>query len=90
MLETRLRVTELEELTLQEAAKESGYGADHLGRLVRDGKIQNAGRRNAPRILRSDLPVKRGRFDISQHSSQYGNASKEQIVRYIVGDGGTR
>lgn len=43
-------------LNLQEAARESGYSADHLGRLVREGKIPNAGRRNAPRVRRRDLP----------------------------------
>ena len=44
--------------SLVEAATESGYSADHLGRLVRDGKIPNAGRPGAPRIARTDLPRK--------------------------------
>ncbi len=50
--------TELDALTLEEAAAESGYCADHLGRLVREKKIHNAGRTHAPRILRRDLPRK--------------------------------
>lgn len=45
-------------LTLREAARESGYSADHLGALVREGEIPNAGRKGAPRIRRADLPVK--------------------------------
>ena len=45
-------------LSLVEAARESGYSRDHLGRLVRDGKIPNAGRPNAPRIARIHLPRK--------------------------------
>ncbi|MDE0475062.1 MAG: hypothetical protein OXI50_10910 [Gammaproteobacteria bacterium] len=45
-------------LSLVEAARESGYSRDHLGRLVRDGKIPNAGRLNAPRIARRHLPRK--------------------------------
>ena len=45
-------------LSLVEAASESGYSADHLGRLVRDGKIPNAGRPGAPRIARKHLPRK--------------------------------
>jgi hypothetical protein len=45
-------------LTLVDAAAESGYSADHLGRLVRDGVIPNAGRANAPKIRRRDLPRK--------------------------------
>jgi len=47
-------------LNLQQAAEESGYSADHLGRLVKDGEIPNAGRTKAPRILRKDLPRKPG------------------------------
>ncbi len=43
---------------LQEAATLSGYSADHLGRLVRDGIIPNAGRTGAPKIRLSDLPRK--------------------------------
>ncbi len=47
-------------LSLTDAARESGYSADHLGRLVRDGKIPNAGRPGAPRIALSHLPRKTG------------------------------
>lgn len=46
------------ELTLGEAAAESGFTADHLGRLLRQGKLTNAGSPGAPRIRRSDLPLK--------------------------------
>ncbi len=45
-----------EELTLEEAARRSGYNAGHLGRLVRQGKLPNAGRPYAPRIRAGDLP----------------------------------
>ncbi|MXX35701.1 MAG: hypothetical protein F4Z50_13210 [Gemmatimonadetes bacterium] len=53
-------IVERDEATysLVEASRESGYSADHLGRLVRDGKIPNAGRPGAPRIARRDLPRK--------------------------------
>ena len=47
-----------ETLSLAEAARVSGYSPDHLGHLVKDGKIPNAGRSGAPRIRRSDLPQK--------------------------------
>jgi hypothetical protein len=47
-----------EPLTLAEAAAESGYNAESLGRLVRQRQIPNAGRPGAPRIRRGDLPHK--------------------------------
>lgn len=47
-------------LTLTEAAELSGYSPDHLGRLVRQGTIPNAGRPGAPRIRRRDLPIRPG------------------------------
>ena len=46
-LEAGLRAHEHEALTLQEAAEESGYSRDHLGRLVREGKLSNAGAKRA-------------------------------------------
>jgi hypothetical protein len=44
------------ELTLSEAAAESGYSADRLRHLVAEGAIANAGRKGSPRIRRADLP----------------------------------
>ena len=41
------------------AARVSGYTADHLGALVKRGKIPNAGRTGAPRIRRQDVPRKK-------------------------------
>ena len=45
-------------LTLREAAARSGYSTGHLGRLVRRGKIRNAGEPRAPRIRIADLPTR--------------------------------
>jgi hypothetical protein len=84
-LEEAFRQTEAEQLTLQDAAEESGYSADHLGRLVREGKIPNAGRPSAPRISRRDLPIKASPrvASLPQHnrSSDTDNA---QIVQSII------
>jgi hypothetical protein len=44
------------ELTLAEAAAESGYSDRRLRELLADGTIPQAGRRGAPRIRRADLP----------------------------------
>ena len=45
-------------LSLPEAAARSGYTAEHLGRMVREGRISNAGRKGSPRIRAADLPRK--------------------------------
>lgn len=45
-------------LTLAQAARETGYSADHLARLVRERRLTNHGRHGAPRVRRGDLPVK--------------------------------
>jgi hypothetical protein len=58
-LERAMEVFGQETLSLTEAARESGFTADHLGALVKRGKIPNAGRTGAPRIRRIDLPQKR-------------------------------
>jgi hypothetical protein len=51
-----IRETLLDEpLSLTEAAERTGYTADHIGRLVREGKLPNAGRRNVPRVRARDL-----------------------------------
>ena len=59
-LEEALRDRDEATLTLTDAASESGYSTDHLGRLVREGKIPNAGRPGAPRIARRHLPRRTG------------------------------
>ena len=75
--------------SLVEAARESGYSADHLGRLVRDGKIPNAGRPGAPRIALKDLPRKahvpsEPRLAEQPRRSELSNA---QIVQSIIEKG---
>jgi SLT domain-containing protein len=57
-LDAALQGNSDELLTLTQAAAASGYTADHLGRLVRAGTLANVGRVNAPRVRRSELPVK--------------------------------
>lgn len=45
----------LEALSLEQAAKERGQAYDTVQRAVRDGRLQNAGRKNKPRVRRCDL-----------------------------------
>jgi hypothetical protein len=58
-LEAALHSTE-DGVTLAEAERLGGYSADHLSRLVREGRLTNVGRKYAPRIRRADVPVKPG------------------------------
>ncbi len=55
-IEQATREQDDEPLTLSEAAARSGYSADHLGRLIRDGRLTNVGRHGAPRVRAGDLP----------------------------------
>ena len=66
------------------AARESGYSADHLGRLVRDGRIPNAGRPGAPRIARSHLPRKAPAEPRLVEKHRQGEVSNAQIVQSII------
>ena len=74
-------------LSLVEAARESGYSRDHLGRLVRDGKIPNAGRPNAPRIARRDLPRKAPAEAPLAEEPRPRERSNAQIVQSIIRKG---
>ena len=60
-LREALRSGEDEELTLDEAAKASGYSKRRIRELIASGEIPNAGEKGRPRIRRGDLPRKRAR-----------------------------
>ncbi len=60
-LERSLAEHDLEALTLQRAANESGYSYGHLQRLVGEGELENVGSIGSPRVRRGDLPRKPGR-----------------------------
>ncbi len=55
-LEADIREAEDEELTLTQAAKESGLAVRTLRGKVAAGEIPNAGQKHGPRIRRGDLP----------------------------------
>jgi hypothetical protein len=76
-------------LTLSQAADASGYSADHLGRLIREGRLANVGRAGAPRVSRRDLPRKigprsPGQVDDACASRAAGVPSPSQIARSLV------
>jgi hypothetical protein len=82
-LEVALLDADDELLNLQEASATSGYSAEHLGRLVRQGRIPNAGRPNAPRIRARDLPRKPG-VDRRPLFHEGLPTGKTAVVRQIV------
>jgi hypothetical protein len=79
-----MRTSRDEPLNLTQAAGESGYSVDYLGRLVKRGLIPNAGRPNAPRIRRQDLPRKAGRLTSPPPPIKLLSASPGQIARAVV------
>lgn len=70
-------------LTLADAAERSGFSRDHLSRLIREGKIPNAGRKGAPRIAFRHLPRRAG----LEPRPRRGHLSRKQIVRSAIGKG---
>jgi hypothetical protein len=57
-LDAALRRGDEEILTLTQSAARSGYSTDHLGRLIREGVLPNAGRPGAPRVRAGTLPIR--------------------------------
>jgi hypothetical protein len=86
-LELALERTSLAALTLEEAATESGYSADHLGRLLRENKIPNAGRLHAPRIIRRHFPRKPA---AKTRTASAGDLQDGSLVRSIFASKGRR
>ena len=84
--------TASEPLSLKRAALESGYSVDHLGRLVREGRLRNAGRPHSPRICRGDLPAKARHAVASRQEQPYDpDADARSLVSRLRhgGDNGT-
>ena len=57
-LDAALRETANAELTLEEAAVDSGYSKRRLREMIASGTLPNVGRRGAPRLRRGSLPRK--------------------------------
>lgn len=83
-VETAMVLYADEGLSLTEGGRESGYSADHLGREVRSGHIENVGRANAPRVRRGDLPYKAGRLRGRLAPDEIRSSGRAQIARSIV------
>jgi hypothetical protein len=57
-LEGALRESDLEALTLEQAAEESGYSYSALQKMVARDELENVGEKHKPRVRRGDLPRK--------------------------------
>jgi hypothetical protein len=57
-LEALLHTIDTEALSIDQAANESGYSAEHLRRILRKTPALNAGRAGKPLILRRNVPRK--------------------------------
>ena len=68
----------LEELTLEQAAQESGFSYSHLQHLVAGMHLKNRGSARRPRIRRGDLPHKVGHAE----SSTLGIADQVLAARH--------
>jgi hypothetical protein len=78
-------------LSISDAAAISGYSREHLGRLVKEGKLENVGRPHAPRVRRGDLPMKPSSLPSKGSTKHIVCASRRQTVRSVVDSGrGTR
>ena len=75
-------------VTLQEAHLMGGYSVDHLQRLVSREMLPNSGKKGAPRIPRSAVPIKPGHASGSLPFSADGDQVSAR--RRIVADAQAR
>jgi hypothetical protein len=71
-------------LTLARAAQESGYTADHLSRMVRQGKILNSGRKSKPLIRRAHLPKKTLKSEAAPSFLPKSGYIQDKLFRDII------
>lgn len=83
-------------LTLRDAVRVSGYSSAHLRMLLQHGLLTNAGGRGRPRLLRSELPIKRentrtaagSRFDSDTAAAAALQRSSADLRQVAPCDGG--
>jgi len=74
-----------EPLSLKDAAAVSGYSADHLGRLVKAGTLENVGTVARPKVRRGDLPTKCRKEDLRESETRLSlGSTRMQIARAVV------
>ncbi len=86
-LESALQQKHDELLNLTQASRVSGYSREHLGRLLKEGRIPNAGQPGAPKIRRGNVPTKSANLHLPKSVLQCSNISKDDVVRSVVTQG---
>ena len=86
-LESALQQKHDELLNLTQASRVSGYSREHLGRLLKEERIPNAGQPGAPKIRRGSLPTKPASLRLPKSVLQCSNISKDDVVRSVVTQG---
>jgi hypothetical protein len=79
-LESALHAEEMEVLSINRAANESGYNAEYLRRLLRNNPELNVGRRGKPLIRRCDLPRKTAKSLVRQIPELYDARADAQSL----------
>ncbi len=86
-IERDLGEWEDEPLTIKDAAAESGYSAEHLRRLVREGKLGSErapGGKSHIRLRRADLPTKPSKRYKEVAENQTSTYDPEEDARSIA------
>jgi len=73
-----------ETLNLTEAARYSGYSREYLGRLVKDGKLRDYGRKGARKVRKAEVPIKPGHLPSEGSAPDIAGTSRGQVVRSIA------
>lgn len=68
------------ELSIAQAAAETGYSSDHLRRYLRENPQLNRGRHGKPKIRRDDLPRKARRSLAAQTPKLYDAAADARSI----------
>ena len=89
-LEAALRAQAGKLLTLTDAAALCGFSPDHLGRLVRAGKVPNFGRPHAPRVRLADVPRKAGLLPPKLERATLVGATRRELARAVASEQGAR
>lgn len=85
-LRTVFAAADEELLTLPEAARRAGMSEDHLGRLLREGKVPNAGRKGRPRVRAADLPRRTRRAFATPVRGAYDPSADARALRSRRGE----